>query len=55
MANQKGLRESFKGLTAQGSIPLKPTSGPSIGNVGTNKLTGGLKKGAVGIPTIKKS
>lgn len=46
---------SFPGFLNNYHIPLRPTSGPAIGNVGTNKLEGGLKKGAAGIPTIKKS
>lgn len=30
----------------------KMGNGPSLGNVGTSKLEGGLKKGAAGIPMI---
>jgi hypothetical protein len=45
---------SFKGATDY-CIPMTPTTGSSMGSLGTGKFEGGLKKGAAGIPAMKKS
>jgi hypothetical protein len=55
MAISKSINRggNYKGCT-DFEMP-KMGSGPSLGNVGTSQFEGGLKKGATGIPAIKKS
>lgn len=44
---------NYKGMTNFQIPTMGP--GPSLGNVGTSKFEGGLKKGAAGVPMVKKS